>query len=69
MLAGFRTRLHQIGFRQIAAGVRYVPSPGAVGSVSKGEGQSRQTDQVEIPFQAATFGSVRTQGFPGTEAS
>ena len=23
--------------------------PGAVGSVSKGEGQSRQTDQVEIP--------------------
>ena len=29
--------------------------PGAVGSVSKGEGQSRQTDQVEISFQAATF--------------
>ena len=29
--------------------------PGAVGSVSKGEGQSRQTDQVEIPCPAATF--------------
>ena len=43
VLTGFRTRLHRIGLRQIAAGMRYVPPPGAVGSVSKGEGQSSRT--------------------------
>ena len=52
--------------RQIAAEVRYVPPPGAVGSVSKGEGQSRQTDQVEIPFPAATFFLVATLSDPGS---
>ena len=40
--------------------------PGAVGSASKGEGQSRQTDQVEIPFQAATFCLVATLSDPGS---
>ena len=48
---GLKTRLHQIGLRQIVAGMRYVPPPGAVGSASKGEGQSSRTDQVEIPVQ------------------
>ena len=44
VLTGFRTRLHQIGCRQIAAGMRGVPPPGAVGSVSRGKGQRSQTD-------------------------
>ena len=39
----------------MAAEMRFVPPPGAVTSVSKGEGLSGQTHQVEIPVQRSSI--------------